>query len=219
MFYYPANNNDEPAVNVRKYLLPELKTVFPFGVNPFVNNPQVKQWKDWAFESSLMSMKSFKKVENTGHFIDFLYPFCADKERYELMVKTMLIYFVFDDQLESRYGQFHIQGEQDHVRLIANEFDEVADKLGDFNSVSMINWKPYSLALYAVTEALTSRLNSVQRKRFIELSKYVSKGFHEEIDFIASDEGYQSLDQYTQVLIDKLLIIEHQFKFTMIFYR
>ena len=115
-------------------------------------------------------------------------------------MKICLLDFVFDGQVESRFNHFQVQGEYKNALIAATEFGLIADKLSDFQSTSITNWKPFTKARYSLSDSVYRKLNSVQKKRFSELTRYVSQGLIDEVQFVFDRKKLNSLAEYTQVI-------------------
>src|ERR1700741_2868274 len=78
----------------RQFKIPEMKTIFSIKSGPFANESLVKSWVSEIFEYSLMSKDRLDHMLDITMFVPFFYPFCTNKERYELLIKYFLAYFI-----------------------------------------------------------------------------------------------------------------------------
>ena len=180
----------------RKYELPPLSCSFPFKFNEFEKNPN-NEWIDWGFRSSAFTKEEFDKIKGLGTLVAHIYPLCDDINRYEILVKYFIMFFVFDDHTECKYGQ--IARNQDQSKRIWKQFEQMLVKLEGKQKVSMSKWEPYVLAMYAVLEDMYVTYNDLQKKRFIEVWSDYMQGNIEETNLISSGRTIANLEQLNKV--------------------
>ena len=182
----------------RKYSLPPLNTTFAYKPNPLDKRPEVKQWTEWNYESSLVSKDKFAKMEGTTMFTAYFYPFCKNMDRYENLVKYMVQFFVFDDHTEADWGD--VARNREESERIWGQFGLMLDKLVGKEPIAMNAWKPYVLAMYSVLENIYSQYNDQQKRRSVNAWRNYMEGNLEETEAIANGTQFTNIQQMVKVV-------------------
>ena len=127
----------------------------------------------------------------------YFYPFCVNKDKYDIIFKYFNLFFVIDDHTENPDGEIA----KDHKKCtkIWGQFNEVLDKLEGDTTVRIHHWKPYIFAWYAALERVYVTYNEYQKIRFIKLWEAYIQGNLEETNFLDKNPGFQKLEEIINV--------------------
>ena len=194
------NKSVEPLLKpkIRKYKLPIITTDFPVKLNPLSKLSKNNEWTDWLSQFSQMTETQFNKVKSTVLYVHYMHPFCDDIQRYELLIKYFVNYFIFDDHTECSYGE--IARNQAKCLNVWNYFRQALHRLeGQNGFVSMTKWSPFVISMYCSLEAMYQTLNDVQKKRFIRAWIGYIEGNLEETEFIDKKTKFSTIEEYNKV--------------------
>ena len=129
----------------------------------------------------------------------FFYPFCVEKDRYDVTFKYFNLFFVIDDHTENPDGDVA----KDHKKCMKvwGQYNEALDKIEGATNVRIHHWKPYIFAWYAALERVYVTYNAEQKRRFLKLWRAYCQGNLEETAFLASKPGFQTLDDIINVML------------------
>ena len=162
---------------------------FPNEFNQFEHNPN-QELIDWSFRSSGLSKEAFKKVKGTGPIAAYMYPFCYDIKRYQTLLLMVFSLYIIDEHTEPNY--IGIDKNYDQVRRTWRQAGQMFEKLQGEKHVSMCEWDPFIMAMYAMLEDIYVTYNEEQKKRFINAWLDHIQGNLEEIDHVSSERSIES---------------------------
>ena len=119
---------------------------------------------------------------------------------HNLITIDMMLYFVFDDQTESFWGD--VANSQQNAVNIWTQLKSALNKLISAEFIPSIDWKPYVLSMYAVFEDVIKEFNECQKKRFVDVWNGYIDGNIEEVSIIDAKQfnEFTTDEDYIQVI-------------------
>lgn len=166
---------------MREFKLPEFKSIFPVKENKYFNNDLISNWIDELNASSNFGVEHLPTINSCKDFVKYMFIDVSDQGKLELLVKILVMYFIFDDHTECNDGDIN----RDEA-LNDAVWNEVRDVLNNVKSKQFNkNWKPYVKLLYHTIERAFQNPNmpNESKDRFIKFYKEYCDGTIDETKY------------------------------------
>ncbi|CAG2120984.1 unnamed protein product [Medioppia subpectinata] len=163
-------------------------------------DPMYSRTHKWGFECSLFTAGQYKRIYDTTMFSSYAYPDCPDDIRYDNVVRHMIMFFIFDDHLETPYGDIGLGVAE--ADTLMGQINDLFDKLLGKRHVSARDWKPYMLAALALYEDTIAEFNDEQKSRFVRIWKEWTDAMGVQCRNVTQQTQYDSVEQFYKVRDD-----------------
>src|SRR5437868_512401 len=88
----------------KRFKIAPIPTRLRISANPLANDPLVRHLEETFIEHTLFNKKDYELIKNATIYTCYAHPFCKDIRKYVILVRFMLLFFVYDDHSEQEWG-------------------------------------------------------------------------------------------------------------------